>query len=284
MFKGLRSEFTPPPLSVGNPGKGAQFRAGFSDGDRSWEETVNLVDCLSSVLSSKGHAYRTGTGFVELDAGFILQPRFVELQPGHTKGVRTTTTVEVHHPQLVPDGAFEYQHSRGSDTTASVIAGLQGWAELDLVVFLDAARDELEHCTGLQMGLPDANEGDRRVRRVVLGPPARLVTDRNTPEDPEHPFCPCCLLTKTMEAFRQFLAGDAFYGIRVYAARTADASVMADCRINGEDWEPGTEALRAYAETWPGVGVETREQYVIIHSWDAPSKWLDRCRPALSGP
>jgi hypothetical protein len=40
--------------------------------------------------------------------------------------------------------------------------------------------------------------------------------------------------------------------------------MQADCRVNGEDWLAGADALRAYVATWPDRGLETRKQYVLI--------------------
>ena len=48
--------------------------------------------------------------------------------------------------------------------------------------------------------------------------------------------------------------------------RDQDGTAGADCRINGEDYEPGMAALRAYVATWPGRGFEFRKQYVFIHT------------------
>ena len=59
---------------------------------------------------------------------------------------------------------------------------------------------------------------------------------------------------------------DAFYAIRLFAAREADGTVQADCRINGEDFEVGRKALRQYVLTWPPRGFEYRKQYVIMQS------------------
>jgi hypothetical protein len=42
--------------------------------------------------------------------------------------------------------------------------------------------------------------------------------------------------------------------------------VQADCRVNGEDWSAGAEALRAYVTRWPDRGFEFRKQYVVIQS------------------
>ena len=51
----------------------------------------------------------------------------------------------------------------------------------------------------------------------------------------EHPFCPCCLLTRSFEAFRGFMEGDGFYCLRLFAARDTEGVPQADCRVNGED-------------------------------------------------
>lgn len=45
--------------------------------------------------------------------------------------------------------------------------------------------------------------------------------------------------------------------------RDADGTPQADCRVNGENWEPGAQALREYARTWPEAGFEFRNQSVI---------------------
>ena len=57
-----------------------------------------------------------------------------------------------------------------------------------------------------------------------------------------------------------------FFGIRFFAVRDEQGVTEADCRVNGEDWAVGAEALRKYAATWPGAGYEFRKQYVILHT------------------
>src|SRR5206468_4947721 len=64
-----------------------------------------------------------------------------------------------------------------------------------------------------------------------------------------HPFCPCCLLTRSLEAFRELIEDDGFYGLRLYAMRDEQGIPQADCRVNGDDWEKGAQALRDYVKT-----------------------------------
>ena len=78
-------------------------------------------------------------------------------------------------------------------------------------------------------------------------------------------------MTNSFAAFKDLIEDDAFPGIRFFAARDADGSPLADCRVNGEDWEPGAEALRAYVKTWPGDGYEFRKQYVVLQTVPATS-------------
>jgi hypothetical protein len=49
--------------------------------------------------------------------------------------------------------------------------------------------------------------------------------------------------------------------------KTVDAE--ADCRVNGEDYGPGREALLRHIATWPDRGVEFRKQFVIMQTVDA---------------
>ena len=63
---------------------------------------------------------------------------------------------------------------------------------------------------------------------------------------------------------RAQIEGDGYFGIRFYAMRDQDGAPGADCRINGEDYEPGMAALRSYVDTWPGSGFEFRKQYVFV--------------------
>ena len=76
-------------------------------------------------------------------------------------------------------------------------------------------------------------------------------------------------LTETLRQFgspRMLIKSDHFYGLRLFACRDENDDAMADCRVNGEDWEEGKEALCAYVNTWPQAGVEFRKQYVVVQS------------------
>jgi hypothetical protein len=193
--------------------------------------------------------------------------------------VRTVTTIEVIHPEVVPRGVFEYQHGWGDSVEASISTGFDHWARSDLVPLLDALKPTPESCMVLGNPFPGRDGQVTRPRRAILGPVLHMVANqaRSQPEDDgrpavggtgdeEHPFCPCCLLTRSFAAFEELFEDDAFHGIRLYAARAPDGSPMADCRVDGHNWEPGAQALREYVKTWPGAGFESRKQYVILQN------------------
>src|SRR5262249_9328088 len=159
--------------------------------------------------------------------------------------------VEVNHSTLCPQGTFEYQHAIGSDTNASLQRGFEGWSNVDLPVFVDALRDELVKCTSAQMDLPATATMPARKRRIVFGPPVRAVARDAQEGAEEHDFCPCCLLTKSFDAFKEHVEGNTFCGVRLYASRDANGVAEADCRINGVDWPAGVSALLKYVATWP---------------------------------
>lgn len=268
MFDWFRPKSFVPTVSKANPGRGVSVQTAFSNAERNWTEELDLPDCLAAIVEPHGLRPTRHKGWLELDCGLFLLPQLVSLQPLDRGGVQTLTTIEVVHERLIPSGVFEYQHSTGDDLKDSISKGFDGWEKLDLPVFIDALRKELTACSALEMSFPAKPDRRALKRRVVLGPTGHLAAQTVEHEE-EHPFCPCCLFTNSLEAFREFLESDRFYGVRLFAMRDADGAAQADCRVNGEDWNPGKEAFIRYAATWPPRGFEFRKQFIAIHSLDA---------------
>lgn len=277
MFHWLRRK----PLSArrftaANPGRGPVATLAVSTGGRSWTEEVDTVDSLARVLTGLGHSVtRDGAARVRHpDSGLVFRPQFVALHPLDNGAVRTVTTVETTHPELAPDGVFEFQHSVGGGPRDAIDKGFDQWAGMDLVTFREALRARPEACTMLQMSFPGQAGQPARFRRAILGPVGHYV--ENPPDPPaagagdEHPFCPCCLLTRSIEAFKDLFQGDGFYAIRRFAARDPDGTPEADCRVNGAAYAAGARALKTYARTWPRAGYEFRKQYVILQTTPDP--------------
>jgi hypothetical protein len=268
---GFRKKNPAPKPCPANPGIGVEAKVAFSTGERSWTEEVNLVNLSAEVF--KQHDYSVvneKTWLLHRDSGFMILPQLVGIHPLDSGGVRTVTTIQTNHPVLSPTGVFEYQHSAGDTIADSISKGFAQWLQTDFVPLLDALRPKPESCTTLEMVFPAKDGRPARSRRAVLGPVAHFMQNPpadagdSTPE--EHPFCPCCLLTKSFVAFRDFIEGDGLYCLRLFAARDAERIPQADCRVNGEDWEKGAQALREYANTWPAAGYEFRKQYVVLQS------------------
>jgi Family of unknown function (DUF6348) len=271
---------TPPPLCKSNPGICVEGKVAFARGDWSWTEEFNTVTLAASALQARGFAVRTEkTWLVDEDSGFLLLPQLVELQPLEDGGVRTVTTMQTNHPGLAPDGLFEYQHSTGDSAADSIRKGFDQWAQVDFPPLIDTLRPKPQACTMLEMAFPAKDGAPARVRRAILGPVMHYVASpsannggstADTPEQGDagdaHPFCPCCLLTRSFETFRELIEGDGFYGLRLYAMRDSEGIPQADCRVNGDYWEKGAQALRDYVTTWPEAGFEFRKQYVVLHS------------------
>ncbi|WP_369977392.1 DUF6348 family protein [Xanthomonas bundabergensis] len=208
---------------------------------------------------------------------FVELLEVVELPPD---GIRTATIIQVRHPALFPDGIAEFQHASGADTEQSLVSGFATWARTDLVALSEAvsAAQQERSCMTLQLDFP-APAAHRR--EVVLGPVARLggaantaacdVGDAGDADEQAHAFCPCCLFTQSLEAFKPVLEHDArMLGIRLFASRDAAGAVAADCRINGVDFAEGAECLRRYAATWPAhAALEFRKQYVVVRPPDS---------------
>ena len=257
-----------PKLCLANRGIGVEAKVAFSSGERSWTEEIRVVPLAAEAFRREGHAValeETWLGHVETD--FVISPQLVAITPLNDGGVQTVTTIQVNHPTLTPDGVFEYQHSTGNDIADSIAKGFDQWLRTDFPPLLDALRPISMICAAMEMSIP-VGDAKTRLRRAVFGPIAHFMQrppeSASTPDD--HPFCPCCLLTKSFEAFRDLIEGDGFHCVRLFAARDEHGAPQADCRVDGEDWEKGAEALREYARTWPAAGYEFRKQYVVLQS------------------
>lgn len=239
-------------------------RVAFTNGERTWEETFDCVTSLVETLRRQGRSVRAEDRRV-LDevTGLWLRPVLLEFQPVHNKGVRTCTKIDVTHPTAIPKLVFEFQHSTGGTMTESIESGFDIWSKTDLVALADATRDDARDCMVMAFEFPAQGERPAMKRRVLLGPVAHF-RERPPEQEEEHPFCPCCLLTRSMKTFEHLLQSDGLFALRLYAMRGRDGSADADCRVNGEDFKSGKEALKEYASGWPQTGIEFRKQYVII--------------------
>jgi hypothetical protein len=267
MFGFFKKAKPAPPLCTANPGIGTEAKFAFANGQRTWSENVDIVRLAAAVFKQHGHSLSNEKIWLQHASGLTIVPQIVGIQPLDNGGVQTVTTMQANHPTLFPKGVFEYQHSAGDTIADAVSKGLDQWVQLDFVPLLDSLKQKPDACTVMQMEFPAAEGKPARVRRAVLGPVAHLMLEKPTEEE-EHPFCSCCFLTNSFEAFKDLIEGDGFYALRFFAARDQNGTAQADCRVNGEDWEPGMAALREYVKKWPTRGYEFRKQYVVLQTVD----------------
>lgn len=244
-------------------------RVAFNDGHRQWEESFDCVASLLEALHRNGRQVRAADKMVvDEETGLCFRPVLIEFQPTDKQGVRKCTKIHVTHPTAIPDSVFEYQHATGDSMSESIEGGYDAWSKADFLALSDATRSKPVDCTVMLLDWPARDGRPARKRRVVLGPISHF---RQRPIDATegHPFCPCCLFTTSIDTFKSLIESrDGFSALRLFAMRDADGVASSDCRINGEECEPGKAALRRYASTWPNAGVEFRKQYVIVQ--DAP--------------
>jgi hypothetical protein len=230
---------------------------------------TDIVELAARALEKHGYRVtRHDTSLEHPESGLIMKPAFGYSSPSERQ-VGATSAITTSHPQLFPRGVFEYQHTVGDTLDNALFRGFDLWVQTDFVVFLDALRDRLQKCRSFHVTF-EPTDGPALQRRAVLGPVEymSMATIQGTYKaaDGEHPFCPCCFLQNTFDTFLPLVQNDALYAIRMFAARDASGKATADCRVNGEDWEAGKQALIEYADTWPQVGLEQRKQYVILQT------------------
>jgi hypothetical protein len=237
-----------------NPGIGSVANWTFTNGQRTWQEPMNLLTTLERLLNERGRIVRVeGDVVIDVESQLSLRPLLSNMQPGQN-GTSTSTTIEIKHPTRILSPIFEYQHSAGPNLEESLIAGFRQWHDTDFVTLVDGMREKADNCMELSV-----NE-----RRITLGP---LIHGRQLDvprDDGDHPPCPCCLFTKTRDAYESLINSPGFHALRLYAALGPNGQPIADCRLNGEDYPAGKNALIEYARTWKRAGVESRKQYVLI--------------------
>lgn len=246
-------------------------------GGTSRTEAFDAAETLDRVLHQREFLFsRDGDRFTLAGSGLELAPIVLGVHPMPDGRCQTVSTVTVRHPTLIPDGLFEYQHSKGRFVAGGLATGFGEWIETDLVVLVEAVTGELDSCTAVDLIVPAMAAGQRAwARRMFVGPvDVRFSSAAGGP--PKQPRSdgaahgPSTLLLRSAETFVDQIESDATFGIRFYAMRQADGSAGADCRVNGEEFEPGKAAARRYVKTWPGRGSQAQKQYVVIRSADGP--------------
>ncbi|HDS1650071.1 DUF6348 family protein [Stenotrophomonas sp. TWI169] len=229
-----------------------------------------LLPLLQQVLQDAGIASRVDGGALVLDSGLRLTPHAMAAHARDNGGWQTSTVIEAQHPTLFADGLFEYQHANGADEQASLLSGFQAWVRVDLATLQTAVgADDAQGLPMMGLTYPAGDDGKEHGRTVVLGPLAHYRAQEvevATCSEDDHGSCPCCLFTRSMDAFDELLKARQFLAIRLFASRDADGLCEADCRVNGHDFAPALPLLRAYAASWPQAGLEFRKQYVVIRT------------------
>lgn len=235
-------------------------------------ERVDIVTEAQAMLAGLGYvAERRGADLYLPEFSLTFSPRGIGFSQSDDGSVRTVSIVRAMHLKAFPSGIFEYQHGAGAGPREALQYGINQWAQLDVPVLCDAALETPKQCTMMEMTFPPEDGRPERRRRVILGPTAHMMA--SPPEETaggscgeEHSFCPCCLTTRCMDSFLPLFKSGETFGVRLFAMRDDSGETSADCRVNGEDFEPGKEALRAYAREWPKHGFEFRKQYVLYQS------------------
>jgi hypothetical protein len=264
---------TAPPAQQ-DPPRLVRGQIGFSNGEKSWTEHFDVIEIAVAVLNERGiFTTRDGNTLTLDTSGYVISPVMTSFKPLDRGGAQTVTVIQVRHPTIAPQGLFEYQHATGKSVSDAIRAGFDQWTQVDLVALLDATEQKPQRCMALEMSFPATGSAPARHRRVILGPVAHFKQRQPAPDDPaeEHPFCPCCLFTRSMEAFKPFIESDDFVGLRLFAMRDEHGEPAADCRVNGQEFEAGKQKLREYVRSWPDFGTEFRKQYVLIQSRPKPS-------------
>jgi hypothetical protein len=233
---------------------------------------------LARVLKEAGFNAHSFGDMVLLPSGLRLQVALLEthnLAALHVAEgrVATATRIVAFNDTCFPAGLPELQHATGVDAVHAMAAGFAAWAQSALVTLEDVVRSGLgagvRDSTLLAISYPAQHDGEARVYQAILGPIVHVGADEEEASGAEWPadgdeLCPACMTTRIQDALREHLSAVVCTGIGLLAVRDTEGALAADCRINGERFEPGVARLLAYAQSWPARGFEYRQQYVVI--------------------
>jgi hypothetical protein len=224
-------------------------------------QEIDLRPTLLECLAAKGIEANLSEEGIQLTNGLHIRPIFTDLRHNDNGTVGTSTVIWIKHASEIPNEIFEFQHSTCGDSVANALnQGFEFWIDMDLPVLSEALQEVPSLC--MRMDISDSNA--QLYRRVMLGP-IQYYGMSYIQESNEHPsFCKCCLFTKNMETFMPLIQSSDFYAVRLFVARSENNEFSADCRINGEDWDAGKQALLTLAQTWKGSGLTFQKQYIVI--------------------
>lgn len=267
MFDWLNKRRYQPMVPADNPGRGCEATISF-EGPAPRTEHLRMLPLLAEQLTRQGFAATEQNGWLLLPNGLLLQPLLLSVNPRDDGGAQCATTVSVCHAQQIPGGLFEYQYSNGPTAIQAITDGFEQWIQLDLQTLCEAVEaakpQDGQVLMHMRMNFPASDTHGQLTRRVVLGHTMRVRQQPDETAEAEHPFCPCCLLTNSLEGFEAQLKSEQLYGLRLFASRDSEGQIQADCRVNGQEWPQGAQALMDYVRSWPDQGFELRKQYVVI--------------------
>ena len=82
-----------------NPGIGSVANWTFTNGQRTWQEPMNLLTTLERLLNERGRMVRVeGNLVIDAESQLSLRPLLSNMQPGQN-GTSTSTTIEIKHQE-----------------------------------------------------------------------------------------------------------------------------------------------------------------------------------------
>lgn len=223
-----------------------------------------LQQQMQALLAGQQIAFQAYDNYLELDSGLCLCLQPQEGQALSDARFRCCVRIQCWHALLFPEGLTEFQHALGSDTGSASEAALKQWLTIDYPVLQQALKQQPD-LTVIELPLAGSSATEPLYRQIILGPVAHLASlPAKRKED--HPFCPCCLISESMEAFHELLQSPQPLGIRFFVSRDQQGQLAVDCRVNGVDFPAAQPALLAYAEKWQPRGLEFRKQYVLVRT------------------
>lgn len=230
------------------------------------EPSPNINVCIAQAFINCGYDIEINPDtFVftplELTIGGTMSQ--VEELRENVKAARLSITLD---HRLFPGPIFEFVYGWGSSTKVATINAFERWIDSDFPVIHDFLADhklENGHTSEVKIASNSGETGEQISWKGIIGPllifkGGEVVYDQENRNE---------IIKPLFEAITgDFLGRRGMYPIRCFMSKNSDQQIEVDCRVNGEEWKRGYDALVECCQRWEVQDYLFWKQYLLIYS------------------
>lgn len=225
---------------------------------------ININRCISKAFIEYGYEMPISEKEVFFSPLKIWITGKLDHREDSLKGnIHARLIIKTRHEGLFPDGIFEFAYGGGTDMESAIIDAAYRWIQSDFNTIHDLLCTAKEHNhDGNKADVVSMTpQGEVLGWEIVFGP---LIS--TTIEGVKQKISQDEIFWRLFDVITEDLLGEkGIYPIKFFAIQNEKNEIDADCRLNGQDWQKGREALLEYIREWNLKDIfHWRKQYVIV--------------------